>query len=159
MAHWLAQLLADEIRRRSRIVPSVVIGVPMHPQRQRHRGYNQSLLLAHAIAKHLTLEFRGDLLRKTRATAHQRTLNATTRQLNLQNAFEVTEALKGKRRTLSGVKGQHIALVDDVVTTGATSAEIAQCLLKAGATGVSLWALAKTPMHTPQPSGRHVFFS
>lgn len=56
------------------------------------------------------------------------------------------------------VKNQHIALVDDVVTTGATSAEIAQRLLDAGALSISLWALAKTPLHNPATdSGSHIF--
>ncbi len=184
MAHWLAQLLANEIHRRAHKRPTLVMGIPMHPQRQRQRGYNQSLLLAREVARVQRLEFRSDLLRKTRATAHQRTLNAAARRQNLQNAFEVTDPMQGWRKILArspfnGVtasadfaasegnpstgaagatlEGHHIALVDDVVTTGATGAEIANCLLNAGAASVSLWALAKTPMHTPTPSGRHVF--
>lgn len=189
MAHWLAHLLANEINQRAHTAPTLVIGIPMHPQRQRQRGYNQSHLLAREVAKVQRLEFRTDLLRKTRATAHQRTLNAAARRLNLQNAFEVTEPMQGRRSVFARslfnngkmasadfataaasaskgksstcnagatLEGHHIALVDDVVTTGATGAEIANCLLNAGAASVSLWALAKTPMHTPTPLGRHV---
>lgn len=144
MADWLAQLLGGEIERRWHTVPTLITGVPMHPQRQRQRGYNQSLLLARALARRLQLPYVPDVLEKSRATRHQRTLNAASRRLNLQDAFRVTRKLSGK------IAGQQIALVDDVITTGATSAEIAKVLLNAGATNVCLWALAKTPMHTPR---------
>lgn len=149
MVNWLAALLADHLlcQPNPATHPTLVIGVPMHPAQQRKRGYNQSILLARQVARIMELPFSSQLLQKTRATAHQRTLNAATRRLNLQDAFGVKDA---------ACHGQHIALVDDVVTTGATSAEIAHSLLNAGAASVSLWALAKTQLQAAPASGGNV---
>lgn len=161
MAHWLGALLAETIRDRIQQRPDTVIGVPMHPTQQRKRGYNQSTLLARIVARKLELPFSNTLLIKARSTAHQRSLNAATRRQNLQNAFVASEDnnhQNNKHQNNNHLRGKHIALIDDVVTTGATSAEIATCLLEAGAVSVSLWALAKTPMANPLPLGRHAFF-
>jgi ComF family protein len=150
MAHWLSLLLLAHLEQRLQRRPTLITGVPMHPQKQRERGYNQSLLLARQLARALDLPFEARLLQKPKVTSHQRTLNAASRRLNLQGAFNVREHRGWGRAKPLPIEGQHIAVVDDVVTTGATSAEIAQCLLGAGAASVSLWALAKTPLHTPQ---------
>lgn len=161
MAGWLAQLLQEHIQQRGRQRPTLITGVPMHPRKQRERGYNQSLLLARQLAHALKIPLAAQLLEKHKITSHQRTLNAASRRLNLQGAFRVRESrrliLDGRRRPAGDhICGQDIALVDDVVTTGATSAEIAQCLLEAGASSVSLWALAKTPLYIPTDSGSHM---
>lgn len=147
MASWLAQLLIREIRQQRILLPDniYVTGIPSHPTRQRERGYNQSQLLAKQVAKAFDLTFRPSLAKKTRTTATQRTLNAAMRRLNLQDAFTITSPLSGSAST-----APIIILVDDVVTTGATSAELAQSFLNAGAKSVQLWALAKTPLHMQQ---------
>lgn len=150
MARWLSRLLQARVEQHMQHRPTLITGVPMHPQKQRERGYNQSLLLARHLARALELPFDAHLLQKPKVTSHQRTLNAASRRLNLQGAFNVRENSSWGRANPLPIEGQHIAVVDDVVTTGATSAEIAQCLLDAGAASVSLWALAKTQLHTPQ---------
>lgn len=163
MAGWLSQLLQDHITQHWQHRPTLITGVPMHPRKQRERGYNQSLLLARHLARAFKIPFDAHLLEKHKVTSHQRTLNAASRRLNLQGAFRIRE-IKSLRRDLRWVSegdriaGQTIALVDDVVTTGATGAEIAQCLLDAGAASVTLWALAKTPLHLPAGSGSHMPF-
>lgn len=163
MAGWLSQLLQDHIEQRWQHTPTLMSGVPMHPRKQRERGYNQSLLLARQLARAFKIPFDAQLLEKHKITSHQRTLNAASRRLNLQGAFRIKEGKRSLMDRLGGqpaerhqIQGQAIALVDDVVTTGATSAEIAQCLLEAGAASVSLWALAKTPLHHPAGSGSHM---
>ncbi|CBL43991.1 competence protein ComF [gamma proteobacterium HdN1] len=150
MAFWLAQILSEQVLARGsgflprspNCTPTIISGIPSHPQKQRQRGYNQSQLLARHVAKQLQLPIDFSLTKKVRNTANQRTLNAGARHVNLIDAFEVTP----KGNTYLQISSANVILIDDVVTTGATSAELAHCLLKAGANSVSLWALAKTPL-------------
>lgn len=110
----------------------LVVPVPLHPRKQRQRTYNQSALLADALARRLGLEARGDSLRRARATPSQTRLSAAARRANVRGAFEVARP--------AWVRGRSVLLVDDVMTTGATLHEAAACLKRAGAWRV--WAVA-----------------
>ena len=132
----LADLLAQQLQQRYQHhpLPDAIIATPLHWSRQLRRGFNQSELIAQRLAKQLNLPLSHCLQRKRR-TPPQQQLNAKQRQRNLLAAFHI----KGE------VTGQRLAVVDDVVTTGATAREISRCLIAAGAKEVHVWCLARTP--------------
>lgn len=116
-------------------MPDLLIPVPLHPWRLRKRGYNQALELARPLGRRLGIPVRHDVLRRTRCTGAQTELDAAARVGNVRGAFALAR-LPAQR---------HVALVDDVMTTGATLAEAALVLLAAGMDRVDVWALARTP--------------
>jgi len=124
--YWCAEQLAADW----------LIPVPLHPSRERDRGYNQSELLARQLACRVNVPLSGKGLRRTRATAVQMTLNAVQRRENVAGAFECVEAR---------VRGARVMVIDDVGTTGATLDACAQAVLKAGAVSVMGLTLARTP--------------
>ncbi|WP_024537284.1 ComF family protein [Comamonas badia] len=113
-----------------------VLPVPLSAERLRQRGYNQALLLARALARP---KVQPRWLRRTHDTLAQSSLNRTERLRNLRGAFAVSTQIP---RDLGG---QHLLLVDDVMTTGATVHAAASALRQAGATSVSALVLARTP--------------
>lgn len=119
--------------------PELVLPVPLSAQRLRERGYNQAWELARRVAKRLGVNADAHLLLRVKDTPHQLALPPDQRSANVYGAFAV-EPLR--RAELSG---HSIAVVDDVMTTGATFAEIARVLKQAGASRVEAWALARTP--------------
>ncbi len=110
-----------------------VVPVPLHIDRLRWRGFNQALLLARPLAKRRSWTMDPSLLKRLRPTAPQVGLGEQQRKRNIQGAFEVTNACRGRR----------ILLVDDVYTTGATINECARILLDAGAKCVDAAVLAR----------------
>ena len=137
----LARCLAHHLQERRAPMPDLLLPVPLHASRQRERGFNQAGILAHRLGQHLQIPVRHDLLIKRTATRAQKTLSREQRQVNLANAFRL-ERVKLLRMQ---PRPRHIALLDDVVTTGATTAALASLLKKAGIRRVDVWALAKTP--------------
>jgi ComF family protein len=128
----LAALLAPHARD---LAPAgtLVVPVPLHPQRERERGYNQSALLAAPLARVLGREYVPAAALRVRMTAPQVGLNREQRRANVQGAFAATEL----------VRGRHVLLVDDVTTTGSTLRAAAQACRAAGAAGVSAVTLAR----------------
>jgi ComF family protein len=124
--YWLKEQLAADW----------LIPVPLHPSRERDRGYNQSELLARQLARRVDVPVSGKGLRRTRATAVQMTLNAAQRRANVAGAFDCVEGR---------VRGARVVIIDDVGTTGATLDACAQAVLKAGAVSVMGLTLARTP--------------
>jgi len=118
-----------------------VVAVPLSRERLRERGYNQSWELARRLARALALEARGDALFRVRDTGHQLGLQRGARQANLRGAFVVTPGHAG------WVRDARIALVDDVLTTGATARAATRALRAAGALDVQVWTVARTPEH------------
>lgn len=142
LAASLARLLAQAIQRDGEPWPEWVLPVPLAAQRLRERGYNQAWELARRLPAQLNapaLRALPELLQRLRDTPHQTGLSRAERLANLRHAFMVEPSLSA---TLAG---RRVALVDDVLTTGATAATVAQCLLDAGAAEVQLWVLARTP--------------
>ncbi|MDH4390334.1 MAG: ComF family protein [Aquabacterium sp.] len=140
----LAGLLADalvDVLKHQHGLPAVhwVLPVPLSPARLAERGYNQAWELARRIARRRGLQARAGWLLRLRDTPHQVGLGRTARTANLRDAMWVPP--EGQR----GLAGCEIALVDDVMTTGGTAAAATQALLAAGAAGVQVWVLARTP--------------
>lgn len=139
----LSQLLADMIVNRIKItdypLPDVLIPLPLHPDRLKQRGFNQSLELARHVGKALKIPVNNSLLLRTRATPRQSGLNRKAREKNIRGAFEVNT-----RNASMQIKGKHLALIDDVITTGSTTREAARVLQRTGAAQISVIAAAKT---------------
>jgi len=132
----LARLWLDAYRPNEDDLPDAIIPVPLHRSRLRERGFNQALEFAQPLSIALEIPVRPDLLARTRATSAQSDLDAVARRRNLRGAFEMTNVAECP---------SHIALVDDVMTTGTTVRECASVLRKAGVSRVDVWAIARAP--------------
>jgi len=132
----LSQLWLDALHAAPPSLPEALLPVPLHPTRLRERGYNQALELARPLAQALGVPLCTDLLQRMRATSAQSELDAVERRRNLRGAFAVTSDTD---------LPAHIAVVDDVMTTGTTLRECARTLLRAGVQRVDVWALARAP--------------
>lgn len=139
----LAAAFADRIvaaeRQRGTARPSLVLPVPLAAARWRERGYNQAWELSRRVARRLGIDAEAELLLRLRETAHQLALPLAERAGNVRGAFTV------EPRRRAELRDRHVAVVDDVMTTGSTAAEIAGALRQAGATTVEIWVLARTP--------------
>ncbi len=134
-AYWVAQQLTADW----------VIPVPLHPARERERGYNQSELLARQLSVRVNMPLAARGLRRTRVTAVQMTLSAAQRRENVAGAFECVEPR---------VRGARVIVIDDVCTTGSTLEACAEALFKAGAASVMGLTLARTSWGAdPQTQG------
>ncbi|WP_235588947.1 ComF family protein [Halomonas chromatireducens] len=112
--------------------PDALLAVPLHPNRARQRGFNQAEWLARRLAPRLGVPLR--LARRLEDTPSQRGLDRSERRRNLKGGFEVAGPLPDR-----------VALLDDVMTTGATLDALAQACRRAGAEEVEAWAVARTP--------------
>ncbi|MFA7495187.1 MAG: ComF family protein [Acidithiobacillus sp.] len=128
----LAQAWADSWGTQAPSSPHCLIPVPLHRKRLRERGYNQSLLLARHWGKRWHIPVRASLLQRCRDTRHQTGLSAAARRDNLESAFVVHGNLPA-----------HVAIVDDVMTTGTTATQIAGTLRAAGVQRIDIWVLAR----------------
>lgn len=113
--------------------PELLVPVPLHRSRLRLRGFNQAVELARPLAKTLDIPVALHLCQRTRATETQSALTARSRAKNLREAFAAS----------GNIEANHVAIVDDVVTTGSTVAELARCLKRAGVDRVDVWACAR----------------
>ena len=132
----IADDLATAMRKRQSPADgaSVLIPIPLATKRLRTRGYNQSAVLARALARQWRIPVIPDLLVRTRETPTQTALTPGTRLANVAGAFAVRNAKCGMRDFAFRLSTFELILVDDVFTTGATLAEAARALEQAGAT-------------------------
>ncbi len=114
-------------------LPQALLPVPMHPWRQWWRGYNQAQELTLALGREYRLPVDMRALRRIRATRSQVGLTRTERRQNLHGAFRVRE-----------LPWRHVALVDDVITTGSTMESLCQLLRQAGVEEIEVWAICRT---------------
>lgn len=133
LAAPLAALLVQRVQYLPR--PELVIGMPLSAQRLRERGFNQANEIAHRVAHALRLPYLPDACRRERHATPQAALPLAQRAANVRNAFSAGAA----------VAGRSVAVVDDVLTTGASLDELAGVLRRAGARDVVGWVLARTP--------------
>lgn len=139
LAPVLARLLLARIETLS-CKPDLLIPMPLHPLRLRERGFNQAMEIARWIAGRMNLTLLPDACRRIKHTQPQMELPWQQRRKNIRKAFECSMDLRGK----------HIAVVDDVMTTGATLNELATTLRKQGATEISNWVIARTLLEKNQ---------
>lgn len=130
-ARILGTLLAEHVARGRQ--PNVLLPVPLHPSRQRERGFNQAGEIATTVGRKLGIKVAPKLARRTRATNRQADLDKDERKANIRGAFTAS----------SRVNGLDIAIIDDVATTGHTAGELALTLKRAGAGRVRLWTAAR----------------
>jgi ComF family protein len=131
-ARLLGMLLAESLCTSAEL-PELIIPVPLHPSQYRKRGFNQALEIAKTVAKQLAIPLDFKHCKRHRATQSQSSLSAKQRRKNLRNAFSMTKPLNY----------QHVAIVDDVMTTGTTVNELAKVLKKAGIKKVDVWVCAR----------------
>ena len=135
----LGKELLQAVERKSSTPPSCILPVPLHRTRQFSRVFNQAELLARYVGKGLEIPVYNHVLLKSRRTPAQSGLDAESRKRNLRGAIQCR--LPGKLQC----KLEHVALVDDVMTTGTTLAECTRTLRRVGAKEISTWVAAVTP--------------
>ena len=113
--------------------PNVLLPIPLHPKRIKQRGFNQTIELARPIAKLLKIPIEYKFCHRVRETLPQTMLPAHARRKNLQNAFYIN----------ANLTGMHIAVIEDVITTGSTIKSFCQALKQAGAHKIDIWCIAR----------------
>ena len=139
LAGPMADLLAAAVRARTEERPDCVLPIPLGRSRLAERGMNQAWELARRVAPRLGCAADAHLLVRHVETPHLADLPREARAQAIRGAFVLAPGASTRLR------GRSLALVDDVMTTGATAVEAARTLLAAGATSVQLWAFARTP--------------
>lgn len=136
LAKLLAHLLLTELQsfHQTNPLPDIIIPVPLHKKRLWTRGFNQAFEIAKPIAKKLAIPLNHKLCTRIKNTTPQHQLNAKQRRHNLKNAFIIDES----------INATHVALVDDIVTTGTTVNEISQLLRTYGFKHITVWCCART---------------
>jgi len=134
LAPLLAQLLADHLEGDD--PPEAIIPVPLHWWRQWWRGFNQAEEIGTALGELTGIPCDTRLLRRIRATPQQTRLSAGQRRRNLRGAFQIAPH-----------HYRHVALLDDVVTTGATAGQLTRLLHESGIARVEVWAICRTLRH------------
>ena len=140
LGRLLGELFSRHLRHRfdeGLLPPDLLLPVPLAKKRLRERGYNQAAMLAGWIGESMNLHMDDRQLLRIKETPPQQGLDARARQRNLRGAFGLSDPAR--------LQGRHLALVDDVLTTGATAEGLARLLLKAGAQRVDVYCLARTP--------------
>jgi ComF family protein len=138
LADALATLLAQAVRAGAAPLPALLLPVPLGRERLAERGMNQSWELARRVAARLRLRAQARLLLRRVETPHLADLPRDERERAIRGAFALAPG------ATTALRGQTVALVDDVMTTGATAAEAARTLLAGGVVSVQIWVLART---------------
>lgn len=131
LGRWMGQKLADSPQAKK---TQLIIPVPLHPKRQKQRGYNQSRYIASGIAEYLKVPIDTSSLIRRSFEESQTHKTREQRWRSVSKAFEV--------RNPKNIANRHILLVDDVVTTGATLQACAKQLMKSRAASISIAAIA-----------------
>lgn len=139
LAPWMARVLHAAIASGARALPDVLCPVPLGPARLIERGYNQALEVARPLARALGVPVAPQLLHRLRETAPQSGAAPGDRRRNVRGAFGVASTFD--------VRDRHVGVVDDVMSSGHTLAEIAAVLKQAGAARVTNIVFARTPPH------------
>ena len=129
-----AQALTNQVKKQQQVLPQVLMPVPLHTSKLKQRGFNQSLELAKVLSKQLHIPIDYHSLQSSHQTTQQKSLNKQQRLANVQTNYALTRPLSVT----------HIALIDDVITTGATTKTLAYLLREHGATHIQAWSIARS---------------
>ncbi len=143
-ARVLGALLAAARAATGRPPPQAIVPLPLHATRERERGFNQAERLAVAAARWLAVPVARDALLRRRATLPQTRLAAPARRRNVSEAFEMHAGWRD-----AAALPRHVALLDDVVTTGATLADAVRALRRHGVQTIEIWAIARAELAPP----------
>jgi ComF family protein len=133
LGRLLGTLMARNLEAKIEKIPQLIIPLPLHHKRLRERGYNQAVQLAKPIAKQLNVPLDKHYCHRVRDTAQQSQLPRHERQKNVRGAFALRP----------GFSAKHVAIVDDVMTTGQTVNELARLLRKNGVEYIEVWVCAR----------------
>jgi len=136
LANLFAEQMALALSSRQDL-PDCLIPIPLHQKRLRQRGYNQAAEVAKILASRLNITYRPELLKRVKSTQPQSTLTFQQRKNNMRQAF----ALESRELP------SHIALVDDVMTSGYTCGEAANLLKRQGVKTIEVWTIARAIRH------------
>jgi ComF family protein len=139
LAGGLAGLLTDAVRADDAVRPALLLPVPLSAERLAERGMNQAWELARRVGASLGIPARADVLRRLIDAPHLADLPRGQRAARIRGAFGIVPGRADRLR------GRRVALVDDVMTSGATVSEAARVLLASGAAEVVVWVVARTP--------------
>jgi len=132
-AHYLGLLLSQKLKKRLEL-PKAILPIPLHTRRLQKRGFNQSLEIAKHIKHVLSIPLNIHSLKRIKNTKPQSELTETERHKNLAHAFRLAKP----------INAQHIALFDDVITTGSTIIGAYNTLKHSGVANIEIWCCAKT---------------
>ncbi len=132
---WLAKPLSALLNQYISVKPDLITSVPLHWRRHLSRGFNQSHLLAEQLGNTLDVPVSNQLFSRIKNTPQQKGLDKRQRQQNLRQAFRLNSVPKQK----------HIAIFDDVVTTGSTIHHLCKLLLDAGVETIDIYCICRTP--------------
>lgn len=135
-ARLLGHLMAEYLQSNCVTLPDLIVPVPLHPNRLKERGFNQSIELARKVSATLEIPMRLDPCIRRRDTVPQSGLGSKQRRKNLKGAFEIHRPIEGK----------HVAIFDDVITTGCTVNEMASLLRKNGVETIEVWSVARATL-------------
>ena len=135
-AKLLGTLMVEYLKNQHTL-PECIIPVPLHRKRLQERGYNQALEIARPLAKQLKIPLLTTACRRIKPTSAQLHLPASARRRNVKGAFRVDE----------GFSFKHVAIVDDVVTTASTVAELSKILKQAGVQMIEVWCCARVHLN------------
>lgn len=131
----MAELMCERLAEPSSQLPQLLIPVPLHSRRLRERGFNQAQELARILSVRLSIPVDLHRLCRTRNTSAQSSLPKKERQQNIRNSFALT----------AKIDTPHVAIIDDVMTTGLTVNEITKILRASGVAKIETWVFARTP--------------
>ncbi len=136
-AHTLGKLFSQYLQSKATPLPECIIPVPLHPKRLRQRGFNQSLEIARVVSKSLNIPIDKTYCKRNKNTLPQSDLNADERYQNIKNAFQIKQQRHYK----------HVAIFDDVVTTGHTVEALAALLRQQGIDIIQVWSVTRVQVN------------
>lgn len=140
-ANLLGTLLADYLceyyAKHNLTYPQIIVPIPLHKKRLQERGFNQSVEIAKPVSKRFGIQIDRYTCQRSKNTQQQSLLSASQRKDNIKNAFYIAE------KNIYKLQNKHIAILDDVITTGNTICEFCKYLNSIGVSNIDVWSVAQ----------------